>query len=712
MLDEFNRKRIPSNWLSQSLRTNIIDFHVPSQVRIGTTFQGREFGERLREMGCQAIAPFCKCHYGYNYYPTEIGPTHPGLDFDLFGAQLEACQSQGIRVMAYYSLARDSAAWEARPSWRMIDSKGEPVRTVRGDWGVVCFNSPYVEELVWPQIREILHKYPTVDGMWWDIVEFAADSCYCLYCREQMRMEGVDPADSQAHHRFKERSIVRFLEQAKKICEAIKPDLLFTVNSTGRVGRARRCQTYTDLLLTEYVPFRQGFLYWVPYAHHMRSLDRPFNATMSRFHKGWGDMGSMKSDAQLQYEVAQVLSCGGTCLFVDQFGPDLKIWPAVVQQVQKAYSFIETREKWCTEARAVSEIAILADSPSGGPQDERSWNAVQGACKALKESHFLFDVIDEGADFDDYRLLLLADHCRLGTQTCERLREYVQGGGLLLATFWASLLPAGSESDPCFLLEDVFGASYKGLSPYTRHYLQLDDPLVRGQLPEQVWVIYDRALQVAPLPASRVMAQYQTPLFDTDGSLAYSHSQAPPSPHAPVWPAAIVYNRCGEGACVYCNVPIFRTFWENNTPQYRHIVENLLNHLLQGRRMVEVDAGPSVDVSLMVQSDRFILHLINYHAERRAVLPLLMDQDDILNRGAVTPYPQPPESYDRLPSHEVIEEIPPRYDIGVRVRLPRPPSRAYFAPSLAQLPYRQEAGVYHFVVPELRIHEMAVFEYD
>ncbi len=701
-----------STWLSRAMRTNIVDFHVPGQMKIGAGFDAESFGEKLATMGSQAVALFNKCHYGWNYYDTGVGPKHPGLNFDLFKQQLDACVKRDVTVMAYYSLARDSAAWDTHPNWRMVNSKGEPIRTARGDWGVVCFNGPYVEELVWPQVREIITKYPEIKGFWWDIVGFPDDSCYCQYCLEQMAAEGVDPRNHRAHYAFNERSVVRFLEQARMIVDSLRPDLRFTVNGTGRVGPARRCRIYTDLLVTEYVPFRQGFLYWVPYAHHMRTLDRPFNATMSRFHKGWGDLGSMKTDVQLQYEVAHAMSAGGTCQFVDQPGPDVNLWPTVVEQMRKAYSFVKDREGWCTDARAVTNVAVLADPLTGERKDDRAWNAVQGACKALKEGHFLFDVIDRDGDFERYKVIIMADNQELTPAAIERLREYVRKGGNVLATYWASLRPATPAEPPGFALEDVFGVGYKGLTTYARHYLELRDKAVLGDLPDQPWMIYDRALQVKPKDGAEVLATLRYPMFDVIEGMSYSHSQSPPSHHQPAWPAALVRNKYGAGTSVYFSVPILRAFWENNTPQYRTIIANILDLLLGGDRIVEVDAGPSVDVSLMAQGNRLVLHLINYHAERRAILPIAFDRDDPLNRWAITPYPQPPKSYDRLPSHEVIEEIPPRHNVAVRVKLPSKPAKAYFAPSMNELAYQQDGDTFSFTVPELKVHEMAVFEYS
>lgn len=701
------------DWISQTARLFHVDFHTPPQVCVGEGFDAEAFGDALLAMHVQAVVLFTKCHYGLSYYDTRVGKRHPGLSFDLFGRQVEACKRRNIRVLAYYSVARDSLAYDLNPDWRQQTAHGGAIRLEKGDWGTVCFNSPYADEVIWPQLREFTTQYP-VDGVWWDIVEWSPGACYCPYCREQMSVASLDPLNPVQHRAFNEWSIGRFLEGASLVGKHIKQELVYAVNATGGIGRARMAAQFVDQILTEYIPFRHGFLYWIPYAHHMRTLGRPFNACMSHWHKAWDDYGGLKTEAQMQYEAGHALSAGASCLFIDQPPPSANLWSSTIEQIQRTYQWVAEREEWCLPAQSVADIAVLADAVTGASSDARYWNSVQGACKMLREAHFLFDVIDDQATFANYRLIIVPDNLNLAVTAVERLRTYVREGGILVMTHRAGLLASQSRQDSEFALRDVLGVSYRGLAPYTRGYLHLQDKSLKTNLPDQPWVVYDRFLAVAPDPEAEILARVTYPIFEVTDRRSYSHAQAPPAAQAPAWPAAIVRHRYHAGTAIYIAAPLFRTFWEHNTPQYRTILANLLGQLLGSRRTLQAEVGPSVDVLLTTQSNRLIVHLLNYHAERRADLPLTFEHDDPTNRWAPTSYPRPDQPYDRLPAREIIEDVPPRYNVPLQLCVPCKPKSVYLIPGRKPFDVVMDESntVASFVVPEVHIHQMVVFEFD
>ena len=77
-----------------------LDYHNSHHVpRLGWAFDPDDFGERLLGAGVNAIVVFAKDMHGYCYYPSALGPVHPGLSFDLLGAQVAACRARGIAVL-------------------------------------------------------------------------------------------------------------------------------------------------------------------------------------------------------------------------------------------------------------------------------------------------------------------------------------------------------------------------------------------------------------------------------------------------------------------------------------------------------------------------------------------------------------------------------------------------------------------------------------
>ena len=69
-----------------------LDFHTSEKLPfIGKDFSKKQFQEALKLGNIDAINIFAKCHHSWSYYPTKVGKMHPNLDFDLLGAQIEAC---------------------------------------------------------------------------------------------------------------------------------------------------------------------------------------------------------------------------------------------------------------------------------------------------------------------------------------------------------------------------------------------------------------------------------------------------------------------------------------------------------------------------------------------------------------------------------------------------------------------------------------------
>ena len=83
-----------------------LDFHTSPQIpEIGKKFDKEKFAKTFADASVELVTVFAKCHHGYTYYPSEIDPMHPGLDFDLFGEQLSALRSVGIsfvRIMVNF----------------------------------------------------------------------------------------------------------------------------------------------------------------------------------------------------------------------------------------------------------------------------------------------------------------------------------------------------------------------------------------------------------------------------------------------------------------------------------------------------------------------------------------------------------------------------------------------------------------------------------
>ena len=96
-----------------------LDFHTsPLIPDVGIEFDAEEFGNAVKSAHIDSITVFGKCHHGMCYYPTKVGPVHPALEFDLMGAQIEACHKRSIRAPIYLTCVWDNFMAEKHPDWQ------------------------------------------------------------------------------------------------------------------------------------------------------------------------------------------------------------------------------------------------------------------------------------------------------------------------------------------------------------------------------------------------------------------------------------------------------------------------------------------------------------------------------------------------------------------------------------------------------------------
>ena len=97
-----------------------LDFHTSEHIpEIGADFSKEQFQDMLKEGHIDSITVFSKCHHGWAYHPTKANVIHPHLNFDLFGAQIEAAHEIGVNAVGYISAGLDEKLVDEHPEWLM-----------------------------------------------------------------------------------------------------------------------------------------------------------------------------------------------------------------------------------------------------------------------------------------------------------------------------------------------------------------------------------------------------------------------------------------------------------------------------------------------------------------------------------------------------------------------------------------------------------------
>lgn len=95
-----------------------LDFHTSECVPgIGSKFDKEQFQNALKTGHVNSITIFAKCHHGWSYYPTKVNAMHPNLNFDLLGAQLEACKEINVKSPVYLSAGFDERMAREHGDW-------------------------------------------------------------------------------------------------------------------------------------------------------------------------------------------------------------------------------------------------------------------------------------------------------------------------------------------------------------------------------------------------------------------------------------------------------------------------------------------------------------------------------------------------------------------------------------------------------------------
>lgn len=663
-----------------------LDFHTPHWVkRVGQHFDPEELVRIWKEASVNAVTVvFGACACGNAYYDTATGPVHPGLERDMVTPLLPVAKREGIAVYIHFSVGIHNRAVIEHPEWAMRRKDGTAFDTKNGtEWGWPCFNSPFAELWFWPQLAEFVERFPDVAGIFLDMVVIPGDgNCYCAYCRQKASELGLDLNREDDLERLERVTLDDFMIKTKEIVKSRCPDMAFTCNNQWYVGGARN--DVLDFIELE-APVSWNSYHYPVIARYIRTLPKHSGGMTTRFPKNWGYFGSINNDAQLKFECATILATLGDCCIGDQLTPSGKPDEGVYELIGEAYQFVQEREAWTFGAKSVPYIAIAADNQrrattrgDTGTSKRQSTAALYGAGLSLLEGSRHFDILDQEGDFTPYSCVWLAENRSFDPQLAQSLKRYVGNGGKLLVTgagLW-------EQDDWRSALEEMADVRYDGPGRMAGTFMR---PLTKmaDSIAAIPYFIKGGFVRLTSGARAEVIAAMHEPYEGIDPAIRFGHYHAPAG--EVVREPGAVLSSFGKGKIAIVPVPLAEDYFQIGSRNVRQMILNILDLLIAPEeRIVEADTrSPSIEISLMSQADpdRWVLHLVQYGAKR--------------NSGST-----------------VIEELPVRTDIPVRVRPPQKPLHVTLAPSGEPLSWNWREGTLEFVVPELHIHQMVIIAFS
>ena len=649
-----------------------LDFHTSEAVpAVGDRFDKEQFKAALKAGHVDSITVFSKCHHGWAYHPSKANEMHPKLNFDLLGAELEACREAGVNAPVYISAGFDEKYARRHPE-NLV--KGSPNAgydfLTAAHYHLLCYNTPYLDYLM-AQVEEVMQRYnPT--GVFLDIS--APRICYCQHCIESMREKGLDPHNPEDVRRHGDMVYAEYCRRTEEVVRKYNSETKIFHNA-GNITRGRRDHANFDTHLElESLPTGGwGYDHFPMSAAYSRTLGMDFLGMTGKFHTTWGEFGGFKHPNALRYEAALSISQGAKCSIGDQLHPSGEMNMSTYNLIGKAYAEVEAKEPYVRDAKHIADVAILsAEAFSNNPNRNCPFDV--GASRVLLEGKYLFNLVDQYEDITKYKLLILPDVIRVDAELAKKLTEYVANGGKLLCT-GESGLAVGEDK---FALD--LGVEYEGRNEFRPNYMIPEYDAVNGKT---AYVMYQPALNVKAV-GGKVEALVEDSYFNRTPEHFCSHQHTPNNPGADR-PGAVLTANTG-----YIAWNLFADYADKGSFHLKELALHMIDALIGDNRSIYTNLPDRGIISYTKQESesRYVAHLLFAHTTKRG-------------NGI-----------------EVIEDIVPLYEMKLKAALPTAPKRAYKvwydteSGKLAEneLEFKYENGYASVEVGKVDLHAMVVFD--
>lgn len=580
------------------------------------------------------------------FYPSKVRYHRQGRFLngrDFFGECVAAAKKRGMRAVARMSPDLNwGDALAAHPEWAMRNADGsaqlnpEDSRLFR-----TCMFSTYMDDYVPAIMREVNSLYD-VDCFYtngWPPIGSLPD-CHCAICSK------LPQTGTSAYWRVFNDRVFELWQKYDAIAKEKKPGSFFFANLGGNVHASPNL----DRLGKTAVWFQadnQGRSYDDPAIWGCTLQGRVCNAVLDgkfaanvtgAYSTGvvrWRN-GS-KTPAEAEMWLNETLA-GGMALYYhfvgseDGLGEDRR-WQKVgadyFRWSAKHDAHFENRQSIANIGVVMGQSTqLLYKGPTAASSRAYMRETIHGIYAALLSGRFAFDFVHEDrlepARLGKYRALLLPNVAMLSDGQCRQIRDYVQSGGSIMASFETSLYDENLKPRAEFGLADLLGISKagdvigtNGNAYYGR--IERQHPILEGftntnwlpgaqnRLP--VKSIDDPVLTVVP-----GFVQYPP-------ELAYppiSHTDEP----------AIVLRETGSSRLAYFPGDIERTYWLTGHGDLLRLLNNSIRWITRDERVVHVNGEGFVEILAWETGAGYAVHMLNYtnpnahHGWVRSAYPL------------------------------------------------------------------------------------------
>ncbi len=634
-----------------------LDFHTSPDISgIGKDFNKEEFTKTLKEANIDLMTVFAKCHHGYTYYPSKVSTMHPGLDFNLLQAQIDAIHAAGAKAPIYITMGWSKKDADEHPEWHQVNFNTGKAMTTGAlanppadtdaplghlAWVTLCPLGPYRDHLV-AITREVCENFDVSDGVFYDIC-FWSEACGCESCKAGMKKMGLDPDSYEDAKKYFTLGRIELMKELTGIVHEYAKDANVFYNGGAQMNRPEfhPYETHYEL---EDLPTAWGGYDLMPIrAKYFERYGKLFLGMTGKFHHAWGEFGGFKNKEALRYECADMLSVGASISVGDHLHPSGKIDKSTYAIVGHAFDYVKKIEKYCQNTRAYTDLAIWVSY---------NYAADVGASKLLQAMHLEYDVIVSGDDLTKYNCIVLPDYVNLSEDDKLALKVFAENGGKIVASY-----------------ESVFDElGIKKLEPSTS-----DADFIKCDIDEVTtpFLSYSSAYKVES--DGEVLADCYEPYFNRTLRHFCGHKNTPYKTEKAEYPALV---KCGN--VLYFAHPVFTAYHESGSYVLERYIMNAIDKVYE-RGIVTEELPSAARIRLREGEDFLALHVLYAPP---------------INRGNVC----------------LLSDFPKLHDVVITVKTDKKITEARYEPTGESVVFTQNGDTVTLELPPFSLHQLVILK--
>jgi hypothetical protein len=575
------------------------------------------------------------------HYPTalEFHQRSPYLPAgrDTFGEMITESHARRIRVVGRFDFSKTPKyVFDAHPEWFFRKADGSPV--IYNGLYSTCINGGYYRDYAMRILTEALDRY-AVDGLFFNMFGNQSTDysgrfvghCHCDSCRKKYRELYNKDLPKEPDEQYRQFMFLASREVAANIGKLIR-------EKRPGAGYFNYIQESTDGIMSESnTAIRRPLPLW-PYtssdnvnrARNSQPGKMSVNLCMQFVDFPW--RFSMVPPGEIALRLWQNVAHGGALAFAINGTIDGIQDRTAMVAAKPVFEWVAANEQYYSKQESLARVLLLR-----GPQRTGraySTDAYRGVFRFLTEQHIPF-AVSENLDWMGKRsfdLVIATDWAP------KELAAYVSAGGrLFVASPETPEMYAGRERKTWTELETYMRVRDKQRFPSLN---EVDLLMLSGGWTEMQGV-KSAPLTFVPPSMYGPPEKIHVDMKDTDRPGYYEEAQ-------------------GSGKVVWIPWDVAAMYYRLSLDSHRFLMKDIVDGLLAGRRQLRTNAHPLVEMSLMKQGSRTLLHVVNLsgHSQTAYFPPVPIDDISVDVEGAfrnasaaragVSVHPVPEGRYTRI----------------------------------------------------------------